>query len=65
MSKSVYNSKILLFGEYSIVLNWFGFVIPYPLYRGSLKLNAADKDRDSQKKILELKKVLVFSWLKL
>ena len=58
MSKSVYNSKILLFGEYSIVLNSFGFVIPYRLYRGSLKLNAANKDRDSQKKILEFTEYL-------
>lgn len=53
MSNSIYSSKILLFGEYSIVLNSFGFAIPYTLYKGSLKLMAANKDRDSQKKILE------------
>ncbi len=34
MSSSIYNSKILLFGEYSIILNSFGFAIPYPLYNG-------------------------------
>ena len=72
MSSSIYNSKILLFGEYSIILNSFGFAIPYPLYNGSLKLNAANNDKDSNKKILEfieyLKingKNLSLDWLKI
>ena len=50
MSSSIYSSKILLFGEYSIILNSFGFAIPYPLYNGRLKLNAANNDKDSNKK---------------
>tara|TARA_B100001564_G_C20315281_1_gene523127 strand:- start:398 stop:586 length:189 start_codon:yes stop_codon:yes gene_type:complete len=53
MSNSIYSSKILLFGEYSIVINSYGFAIPHSSYNGSLKLNAGNKDRDSQKKILE------------
>jgi len=53
MSNSIYSSKILLFGEYSIVINSYGFAIPHFSYKGSLKLNAGNKDRDSQKKILE------------
>ena len=53
MSSSKYSSKILLFGEYSIVLNSFGFAIPYPLYKGSLNLKATNKDKDSQEKIIE------------
>ena len=72
MSSSIYSSKILLFGEYSIILNSFGFAIPYPLYNGRLKLNAANNDKDSNKKILEfieyLKingKNLSFDWLKI
>ena len=72
MSSSIYSSKILLFGEYSIILNSFGFAIPYPLYNGRLKLNASNNDKDSNKKILEfieyLKingKNLSFDWLKI
>ena len=73
MSNSLYSSKILLFGEYSIVLNSFGLAIPYPLYKGSLKLKAGNNDKDSQKKILEFienlkKKVKVLpdlDWLKI
>ncbi len=72
MSSSIYSSKILLFGEYSIILNSFGFAIPYPLYNGRLKLNAANNDKDSNKNILEfieyLKingKNLSFDWLKI
>lgn len=73
MRNSVCNSKILLFGEYSIILNSFGFVIPYPLYGGSLKLEAENKDRDSQKKMLgfiEYLKTIVknlpdLDWLKI
>ena len=72
MSSSIYSSKILLFGEYSIILNSFGFAIPYPLYNGRLKLNAANNDKDSNKKILEfieyLKingKNLSLDWLKI
>ena len=53
MSSLIYSSKILLFGEYSIVINSSGFAIPYTLYNGSLKLNGGNKDRDSQKKILD------------
>ena len=53
MNNSFFSSKILLFGEYSIVLNSFGFAIPYNLYKGSLKLNAGKKNKDSQKKILK------------
>ena len=53
MNNLIYSSKILLFGEYSIVINSYGFAIPYSSYKGSLKLNAGNKDRDSQKKILE------------
>ena len=51
MSKSVYNLKFYSLENTVLLLNSFGFVIPYPLYRGSLKLNAANKDRDSQKNI--------------
>ena len=72
MSSSIYSSKILLFGEYSIILNSFGFAIPYPLYNGRLKLNASNNDKDSNKKILEfieyLKingKNLSLDWLKI
>ena len=72
MSSSIFGSKILLFGEYSIILNSIGFAIPYPLYNGKLKLNAANKDKGSNKKILEfieyLKtngKDLSFDWLKI
>jgi len=72
MSSSIYSSKILLFGEYSIILNSFGFAIPYPLYNGRLKLNAANNDKDSNKNILEfieyLKingKNLSLDWLKI
>ena len=73
MSNSLYSSKILLFGEYSIVLNSFGLAIPYPLYKGSLKLKAGNNDKDSQKTILEFienlkKKVKVLpdlDWLKI
>ena len=54
MSNSLYSSKILLFGEYSIVLNSFGLAIPYPLYKGSLKLKAGNNDKDSQKKNLRI-----------
>ncbi len=53
MSNLIYSSKILLFGEYSIVINSYGFAVPYSLYKGSLKLNGGNKDRDSHKKILE------------
>ena len=72
MSSSIYSSKILLFGEYSIILNSFGFAIPYPLYNGRLKLNAANNDKGSNKNILEfieyLKingKNLSLDWLKI
>ena len=58
MSSSIYSSKILLFGEYSIILNSFGFAIPYPLYKGRLKLNASNNDKDSHKKILEFTEYL-------
>ena len=53
MNNLTYSSKILLFGEYSIVINSYGFAIPYSLYKGSLKLKAGSKDRNSQKKIIE------------
>ena len=72
MSSSIYSSKILLFGEYSIILNSFGFAIPYPSYNGRLKLNASNNDKDSNKNILEfieyLKingKNLSLDWLKI
>ena len=72
MSSSIYSSKILLFGEYSIILNSFGFAIPYPLYNGRLKLNAANNDKDSNKKIskfIEYLKIngknLSLNWLKI
>ncbi len=73
MSSTIYSSKILLFGEYSIVLDSFGFAIPYPLYKGSLKLKAGNKDKDSQKKILEFIEYLkikgenlpLLNWLKI
>ncbi len=52
MNNSFFSSKILLFGEYSIVLDSFGFAIPYNLYKGSLKLNAEKANKDSQKNIL-------------
>ena len=73
MSSSVYSSKILLFGEYSIVLNSTGFAIPYPLYEGRLNLRAGNRDKGSQKKILEFieylkikeKNLPGFDWLKI
>ena len=72
MSSSIYSSKILLFGEYSIILNSFGFAIPYPSYNGRLKLNASNNDKDSNKNILEFReylkingKNLSLDWLKI
>ena len=72
MSSSIYSSKILLFREYSIILNSFGFALPYPSYNGRLKLNASNNDKDSNKNILEfieyLKingKNLSLDWLKI
>ena len=73
MNSSIFSSKILLFGEYSIVLNSIGFAIPYPLYEGRLNLKAANEDKDSQKKILEYieylkikeKNLPGFDWLKI
>ena len=37
MKDKVFNSKILLFGEYSILKNSKGLSIPFPLFNGSLK----------------------------
>ena len=38
MKDKVFNSKILLFGEYSILNNSKGLSIPFPLFNGSLKI---------------------------
>ena len=37
MKENIFNSKILLFGEYSILANSKGLSIPFPLFNGSLK----------------------------
>ena len=37
MKDKLFNSKILLFGEYSILKNSKGLSIPFPLFNGSLK----------------------------
>ena len=39
MKDKVFNSKILLFGEYSILNNSKGLSIPFPLFNGSLKIS--------------------------
>ena len=38
MKENIFNSKILLFGEYSILANSKGLSIPFPLFNGSLKI---------------------------
>lgn len=38
MKENIFNSKILLFGEYSILVNSKGLSIPFPLFKGSLKI---------------------------
>ena len=48
ISKQTFYSKILLFGEYSIIQNSMGLAIPYPLFEGKLLIKSVS---DSSKAI--------------
>lgn len=47
-----YYSKLLLFGEYSIIKDSMGLVIPYPTFKGSLSFDNKFYDRNSNKEML-------------
>ena len=57
MSESpAFHSKILLFGEYSIILHAMGLAIPYPLFEGRLLIkHITDSSRRIQQSNNELK----------
>jgi mevalonate kinase len=60
----MYPSKILLFGEYTILLNSYALAIPYHLFKGELIFKDAVNRRDNtyqRRSNLELKKFLAFS----
>lgn len=42
--KSTFHSKILLFGEYSIIQDSMGLTVPYDIFRGSLTFDAQDDE---------------------
>jgi len=75
MNQSFFFSKILLFGEYSIIKNSRGLTVPYRSYKGNLNTSSiVNKEIDSShKKILEFVKYLKnlnqnlveFNWQKL
>ncbi|MCS6968900.1 MAG: mevalonate kinase [Cytophagales bacterium] len=52
----VFHSKILLFGEYSLILNSMGLALPYPLFEGRLVLkHIAESSRRIDQSNRELK----------
>jgi mevalonate kinase len=57
MSESpVFHSKILLFGEYSIILHAMGLAVPYPLFEGRLLIkHITDSSRRIQQSNNELR----------
>jgi len=56
-----YPAKILLFGEYGIILNSMALAIPYPRFSGHFRLPRAVTDSKSDEESNgELKKLLVF-----
>ena len=60
MKDKVFNSKILLFGEYSILKNSKGLSIPFPLFNGSLKtpLEKTELSKKSNSTLLDFFKYL-------
>ncbi len=55
-SSPTFHSKILLFGEYSLILNSMGLALPYPLFQGRLLLkHITDSSRRIDQSNRELK----------
>ncbi len=53
---AVFSSKILLFGEYSIILHAMGLAVPYPLFEGKLLIkHITDSSRRIQQSNNELR----------
>ena len=46
MKGPLFYAKILLFGEYGIIKNSKGLSIPYPFYKGSLKIPQTNIKKD-------------------
>ena len=56
-----YPAKILLFGEYGIILNSMALAIPYPRFSGQFRLPGAITDSKTESESnVELKKLLAF-----
>lgn len=55
---NVFNSKVLLFGEYSIILNSSGLAIPYRLFEGKLKIDPKQLNYASNKELKSLSRFL-------
>lgn len=53
-----FNSKLLLFGEYSVIHNSMALSIPYPVFSGKLSLDHKYFDRQSNKELQSLKNYL-------
>jgi mevalonate kinase len=51
MNDKIFYSKLLLFGEYSIIKNSMGLVIPYNMFHGKLSFDNKFYDRHSNKEI--------------
>lgn len=59
-SGTLYNSKILLFGEYGIIQNTMGLSIPYDQFKGSFSFDTAADEEEKHNSIIELKKFAAY-----
>jgi mevalonate kinase len=52
MKHKTYQSKVLLFGEYSVIKNSNALAMPYPLFDGHLTFRSQSQGRDPELKAL-------------
>ena len=46
MANPLFYAKIILFGEYGMIENSQGLVVPYSFYKGTLKFSEANSDSE-------------------
>ena len=46
MANPLFYAKIILFGEYGMIEDSQGLVVPYSFYKGTLKFSEADSDSE-------------------
>jgi mevalonate kinase len=59
MKESLFNAKVLLFGEYGLIQNSKGLTLPYDFYRGTLKFGS-NKDAETLKSNENLREFAVY-----